>query len=675
MDIQEVQRGKRRGWIKNAAIIFLAVLLLLTFFSQTIMNHSLPEVATQYVTSGSISAKIRGTGTVTANATYEVKLRENRLVKTVAVRRGDTVEAGALLLILDEGESADTTELRKQLEEARYSYRAMLLDYPYVSTAKDTLELQRLRGDLSDAIEERDLGYVSDEQLESARGMVADREIEAKVIADGIRNIEDEIQAIDDRIAEVQEQIAELGGGGGEGGASGGDFADLAEALNNADIERRTEYLMYREAVLDLYRTAAQPTDARYDQVNAQYYFYNFLTNDEIAQMQAWAREASGDPVFTEREEVKEDGTVEVVTDVSYDDTVEKALKAIQAAEAAFADAYQAMADAQAEYAGVIIDGIQNAQIASQVDALKAQLKELQAQKKEVESTQRIAEHDKEDADAALADAKALVQELQERKAGYKALEKAVKAAEQAIEDYTIGMQTSQHDNSVNRQKYDLELEKLKQNVEELEKKLEGEDEEERQDTVTSPVAGVIKEINISAGSTTEYDVTLMTIEEQDRGYMLSFAVTTEQAQRVKIGDQAEPSGYYWGPSYTATLVAITNDPANPGRGKLLNFSIDGEVSAGDQLSIALGERGQNYELTVPNSAVRSDTNGSYVLTVTAKNSPLGDRYVATRVDVQVLASDDTMTAVSGPLVSYDYVITTSSAPLKPGQYVRLASN
>ena len=36
---------KRREWVKTVAIIFLAVLLVLTFFSNTIMNASLPEVA------------------------------------------------------------------------------------------------------------------------------------------------------------------------------------------------------------------------------------------------------------------------------------------------------------------------------------------------------------------------------------------------------------------------------------------------------------------------------------------------------------------------------------------------------------------------------------------------------------------------------------------------------
>lgn len=51
---------KRREWVKTAAIILLAVLLVLTFFSNTIMNRSLPEVAARYVEAGPINARIRG---------------------------------------------------------------------------------------------------------------------------------------------------------------------------------------------------------------------------------------------------------------------------------------------------------------------------------------------------------------------------------------------------------------------------------------------------------------------------------------------------------------------------------------------------------------------------------------------------------------------------------------
>ena len=47
-EVKHKKKHGRRDWVKNAIIIFLSVLLVLTFFSNTIMNYSLPEVAAQY---------------------------------------------------------------------------------------------------------------------------------------------------------------------------------------------------------------------------------------------------------------------------------------------------------------------------------------------------------------------------------------------------------------------------------------------------------------------------------------------------------------------------------------------------------------------------------------------------------------------------------------------------
>ena len=55
-----------------------------------------------------------------------------------------------------------------------------------------------------------------------------------------------------------------------------------------------------------------------------------------------------------------------------------------------------------------------------------------------------------------------------------------------------------------------------------------------------------------------------------------------------------------------------------------------------------------------------------------AKNSPLGNRYYAKRVEVTVLASDDMNSAVTGDLGYGDFVITTSSMPVKSGDMVRM---
>ena len=42
-------------------------------------------------------------------------------------------------------------------------------------------------------------------------------------------------------------------------------------------------------------------------------------------------------------------------------------------------------------------------------------------------------------------------------------------------------------------------------------------------------------------------------------------------------------------------------------------------------------------------------------------------------MDVEVLASDDTQSAISGGLYGYEFIITTSTKPVEAGKQVRLA--
>ena len=121
-------------------------------------------------------------------------------------------------------------------------------------------------------------------------------------------------------------------------------------------------------------------------------------------------------------------------------------------------------------------------------------------------------------------------------------------------------------------------------------------------------------------------------------------------------------------------MEAITADPASQGRGKLVVFRVSGEIDPGTNITLSIGQRSANYDTVVPKSALRSDSNGDFVLVITEKSTPLGPRYIATRADVQILAQDDTSAAVSG-LVSGDFVITTSSKPLSAGTQVRLVES
>ena len=78
--------------------------------------------------------------------------------------------------------------------------------------------------------------------------------------------------------------------------------------------------------------------------------------------------------------------------------------------------------------------------------------------------------------------------------------------------------------------------------------------------------------------------------------------------------------------------------------------------------------------MVVPNSAIKTGTTSKFVLAVKSKSSPLGNRYIATKVDVDVVASDDNYSAITAALDGDEFVITTSNKPVKAGEQVRLAN-
>ncbi len=96
-------------------------------------------------------------------------------------------------------------------------------------------------------------------------------------------------------------------------------------------------------------------------------------------------------------------------------------------------------------------------------------------------------------------------------------------------------------------------------------------------------------------------------------------------------------------------------------------------MTEGQTLNLLAGERETNYNLVVPNSAVREDSDGTFILVAKAKTTPLGNRYIASRIDVTVLARDNYNSAIdAGTDFGFEYVITTSTKPVDAGMQVRL---
>ena len=140
---------------------------------------------------------------------------------------------------------------------------------------------------------------------------------------------------------------------------------------------------------------------------------------------------------------------------------------------------------------------------------------------------------------------------------------------------------------------------------------------------------------------------------------------------KVKTGDTAELVNF-WGGDAVATLDQITSSQTAGNR--TLVFTLTGDIQAGQNVTLSIGQKSANYDALIPLSGLREDSNGKFVYVLESKSSPLGSRYIATRVTVQELARDDKSAAVSG-ISSGDFIITTSNKPIEAGKQVRLADN
>lgn len=146
-----METKKKRPWVKNAIIIFLAIMLVLTFFSNTIMNLSLPEVSTKVIDTGVIIPKIRGTGIVKANETYDVTLKESRTIKTVTVKEGRHVEQGDVLFMLEGAESKELEYVKSELKTLERAYNSALLSLTDFDYSQYEWQISKAENDLSDA--------------------------------------------------------------------------------------------------------------------------------------------------------------------------------------------------------------------------------------------------------------------------------------------------------------------------------------------------------------------------------------------------------------------------------------------------------------------------------------------------------------------------------------------
>ena len=153
-----------------------------------------------------------------------------------------------------------------------------------------------------------------------------------------------------------------------------------------------------------------------------------------------------------------------------------------------------------------------------------------------------------------------------------------IEDAEIALQAAYDSLNTAQENNNRSAAQTGVELQSIAEEIRLQQEKIKSLAGDES-NTVLADVPGTVSTVDCTAGDTVLKNALMATLEVPDMGYTLSFSVTNDQAQRLRIGDTATVSNYYWGNSVTATLTTIRTDPKNPQGGKVLVFDLTGDVT------------------------------------------------------------------------------------------------
>ncbi|MBR5975662.1 MAG: efflux RND transporter periplasmic adaptor subunit [Clostridiales bacterium] len=187
---------------------------------------------------------------------------------------------------------------------------------------------------------------------------------------------------------------------------------------------------------------------------------------------------------------------------------------------------------------------------------------------------------------------------------------------------------------------------------------------------ITAPISGMVTSINVTRGGTCMKDEVMFTIADIDSGYYIECSIPKKDAESMYIGSEVK-TDY----CDSAFVESIRPDPLDPMNSSIVRITVSGYylTPGATTVNCTISTSNRSYENVVPKGALQQDTEGYFIYILVTKNSPLGERYIARKVPVKLLAEDATSAAIEGAGISYAYCIVRSGKPITNGEQVRLA--
>ncbi|SKC76799.1 biotin/lipoyl-binding protein [Maledivibacter halophilus] len=650
------EKNIKRIWPKKAAFIFFVIMLILTFFSNTIMNMSLPQVSVYSVKEGEIGTVIRGSGIAEAIGNYEVMISQSRKVQEVLVQAGDTVNEGDVLFLLDDEESEELEMALDKLDDLKIQHQKMLINWPSPDYTQEDRNIERTKQELEEAMIKRDANNVSKYQVDNMEHLINMKEEELEDLTDEVNELQTELSdysgATDEMLKSLKRQIE-----------------DKENQIDNARPSRERNPVSLSSLKLNLQRLKED-----YEILVAKYPDYDSVNNDldnskvaldkkkkELSD--AEKNNASEDVIKTLKENIQslENKVNELKTKLLGYSELTSLVRRIE-------DKEDEIKDHEPYVEGPAID---TDQWELELERLEEDYKDMRDKNRDYNRVKEKLKDTKDDL-SEVEESLELLREnhnsLSEKYDKWKAADEEAFRLQNELEDLLLSVENNKKSDKRAASIAELDSKKLKEDIEKQRELVN----ELRTDVTNGKVVadkdGIIKSINIAAGRMTSPNAAMAVIETIDQGYSLSFSVTKEQSKMLSIGDIANVEDS----NITATLKQIKNDPSNPDENKVLTFLLEGEIESGDVFSLSIEQPSADYDFVIPRSALHSDSRGDFVFTVRSKKTPFGSRYIAKRVNVKILDENDQNVAVSGALMRGDYVITTSTELIESGIQVRM---
>ncbi|MGG1516714.1 efflux RND transporter periplasmic adaptor subunit [Paenibacillus oryzisoli] len=164
------ENGKKKG-IRKVIVAFGFAMVTLTFFSNTLLNLSLAEVTVEKSIAGVLSHEVTGTGTTQAAETSDLYVETNWPVAAVAVKAGDTVEAGQELVVMKTADAEEVLQDNKaRLRQKQLSLEKLQESYEEAFRTGDDKQLHGMARDMESL--QLDIGIL-ERQIESGERQLA----------------------------------------------------------------------------------------------------------------------------------------------------------------------------------------------------------------------------------------------------------------------------------------------------------------------------------------------------------------------------------------------------------------------------------------------------------------------------------------------------------------------